>query len=284
MNPSRLREIAPWDWPEGTGSVLLRFLRDRKVDPSERLIAAELAGDLVVLDDEIARALLTAVADEDEGMEVRSTAAISLGPALEAFDIADDGESEALDAFGISVEPQLTRALFQEVQKSFRRLYLDTHAPTSVRRAVLEASVRAPQEWHPSAVREAHASGDHAWQVTAVSCMQHFPGFEREILAALASGDPDLEYEAVRAAGAREVTAAFEHIANLISGENVDKSLRLAAIEAIASIRPDEAPEHLWELADSDDEDIADAAQEALALLGAFVENDGDEEDDEDEE
>ena len=54
----------------------------------------------------------------------------------------------------------------------------------------------------------------------------------------------------------------------------------LLPIDAAASIRPLEAAEILSPLTDSDDEDIADAAFEALAMAGAAAEFDEDEDDD----
>jgi len=80
------------------------------------------------------------------------------------------------------------------------------------------------------------------------------------------------------------VDAAWSHIASLATTELTDKSLRLAAIEAVASIRPQEASELLSELTQSDDEDIVDTAYEAMAMSGWFPDEDYyDEDDDEDE-
>jgi hypothetical protein len=47
-----------------------------------------------------------------------------------------------------------------------------------VRRRVLEASVRAPQDWHQEAIREAYSSGDESWRLTAVFCMRFVRGFK----------------------------------------------------------------------------------------------------------
>jgi hypothetical protein len=55
--------------------------------------------------------------------------------------------------------------------------------------------------------------------------------------------------------------------------------LLLAAIDAAASIRPREARETLSDLATSDDEEIAEAADEAIAMAEAA--SDLDEEEDE---
>ncbi len=73
---------------------------------------------------------------------------------------------------------------------------------------------------------------------------------------------------AVFAAGNWEVDAAWPHIATLITTDDTEKYLLLAAIEAVAGIRPQEAAEILIDMADSDDEDIAEAAYEAMAMIG----------------
>jgi hypothetical protein len=52
---------------------------------------------------------------------------------------------------------------------------------------VLEASVRAPQDWHLDAIREAYSSTDEAWSLTAVFCMRFVRGFNEQILEALES-------------------------------------------------------------------------------------------------
>jgi hypothetical protein len=56
--------------------------------------------------------------------------------------------------------------------------------------------------------------------------------------------------------------------------------LLLAAIDAVAGIRPQEAPGLLRDLTDDDDDDIAEAAFEAIAMAEGLLHDDDDEEDD----
>jgi hypothetical protein len=152
---------------------------------------------------------------------------------------------------------------------------MDANVPRDVRRRILEASVRAPQDWHSDAVRAAYASADEVWRLTAVFCMRFVRGFDAQILEALNSTNPDIHYEAVLAAGNWEVDAAWPHVAALVTSRETEKPVLLAAIEAAASIRPQEAFEILNDLADSDDEDIADAVHEAMAMAeGHSVDDD----------
>ena len=60
--------------------------------------------------------------------------------------------------------------------------------------------------------------------------------------------------------------AAWQHVAALVTSKSTDKPLLLAAIDAVASIRPRVAAEILHDLTDSDDEDIVEAAHEATAM------------------
>ena len=139
-----------------------------------------------------------------------------------------------------------------------------------MRRRILEASLRAPQGWHRDAICAAYGSGDELWRLTAVFCMRFVRGFEEQILEALDSTNPDIHYEAVIAAGNWGLDTAWPHVAALVASRKTQKPLLLAAIDAAASIRPHEAHETLDNLAESDDEDIADAVHEATAMAGGL--------------
>lgn len=264
MDIKRLKDMPPWDWPKNAGRQFLGILRDSKARPPDRLLAAELAGDYTVIDDELAHALLTILANGHEPENLRGQAAISLGPALEQADI---------DGFDDPGDVPITEQTFRVIQETLFKLYTDAGVPKEVRRSILEASVRAPQNWHENAVREAYSTKDEAWKLTAVFCMQFLPGFDAEILESLESGNPDIQYEAARAAGNWEVPAAWPHISKLLASKNTEKPMLLAAIEAVPGVRPHEAKEILAEFVDSEDEDIVDAAYEAMALAGVEFED-----------
>jgi hypothetical protein len=68
--------------------------------------------------------------------------------------------------------------------------------------------------------------------------MQYVRGFDNQILEALKAENEEIHYEAVCAAGVWGVDGAWSHIASLASSERTEKTLRLAAIDAVASIRP----------------------------------------------
>jgi len=91
-------------------------------------------------------------------------------------------------------------------------------------------------------------------------------GFNEQILETLKSENQDIYYEAVCAAGNWEVDAAWSHITPLITSKNTEKYLLLAAIKAVAGIRPQEAAQILIDLTQSEDEDIVEAASEAIEM------------------
>ena len=269
MNLKTLEDLPPWEWPEGADKMLLGILRDDQADASDRLLATELAGDFVVINDQLADVLLLILCKGDEAEELRGRAAISLGPVLE---YADTYEFEDPD------EVPITESTFRRIQETLRKLYQETNVPKEVRCRILEASVRAPQDWHQDAVRTAYSSDDEDWNLTAVFCMCFVRGFNDQILEALESANPDIHYQAVWAAGNWELDEAWPHIAALVTSAETEKHLLLAGIDAVASIRPQEAAGVLSDLINSDDEDIAAAAYEAIGMI---AEEPWDDEDDE---
>lgn len=270
MDLKTLRETAPWDWPKKAGRILLDTLRDRREADPDRLLAAELAGELSAVNDELVEALLLVLRTTEEPEELRTQAAISLGPVLEDADIADFEDPE---------DSAIAERTFQTTQETLHNLYLDGRVPKEVRRATLEASVHAPRDWHPDAIRSAFYSDDEDWKLTAVFCMRFVRGLDEQILQALKNTNPAIQAHAVSAAGGWQIQAAWPHVAALVTSPGTDKPLLLAAIDAVAGIRPEEAPEVLADLIESGDEDIAEAALEALAM----TDGDSDDVDDEDE-
>ena len=283
MDLNDLKDTPPWEWPRDAAKKFLAILRNPQAGANERLVAADLAGDIVAINDALVDALLAIVVNSAEPEELRAKAAISLGPVLEQADLemGDEGEFDDPDDVPISEKT------FRKIQQSLRKVYLDSAVPKLVRRRILEAAVRAPEDWQSQAIRIAYANDDPEWKLTAVFCMRYVRGFDKQILEALDSADPKIRYEAVSAAGEWEVDAAWPHISALLTSSSTSKDLLLAAIEAVATIRPREAGRLLVDLADSEDEDIAEAADEAMSMAEGMADEDFDEDefdgDDEDE-
>ena len=266
MDLRSLIDTLPWEWPKNAGKLFLETLVDKQANESDRLIAAELAGDLTVMNDELAEVLLAIVGSGDEPEELRRKAAISLGPVLEQgyTELVEDDEFDDPGGVPISFDT------FRNIQDSLRQLYLDESNPKELRRRILEAAVRAPQDWQTDPIRAAYSSGDKEWMRTAVFAMGRVRGFDNQILEALESSDPAIHCEAVNAAGVWELDAAWPHVVALVEDPSTPKDLLLAAIEAVGYIRPHEAGEILADLADSRDGEISEAATEAIAMAQAM--------------
>jgi hypothetical protein len=256
--------------------MLHQILTESNASVPDRITAARHAGEIVVMNDGIADALLGIVSEPGQPEELRAVAAIAMGPVLEDADTFEFDDPD---------EVPITEQTFQRIQLVFRTIFPDDSVPKYVRRRVLEASVRAPQDWHRDAIAGAWSSGDRDWMLTAVFSMQYVRGFDESILDALKSTDTDIQYEAIRAAGNWEVDAAWPQIAALAGSSAAPKSLRIAAIEAVGSIRRQEGKEILEDLTHSRDQEIAEAAEEAMSWLipaGDWNEFDDDDEDEED--
>ncbi len=131
--------IPPWDWPKDADKVFQDVLEDSSADPSDRVKAAHLAGDLVVFNDTLAKVLMTIVARDDEAEKLRAMAAISFGAAFEHAYLYEFDDPDDL---------VLSEELFKEIKVSFYKLYCDDNVPKEVKRHILEAEVRAPRDWH----------------------------------------------------------------------------------------------------------------------------------------
>jgi hypothetical protein len=276
MDLKSLAETPPWERPETTASEALRVLEDASAATADRILAAELGGDYTAMNDELAEALLTVVGNENETGELRAAAAVAFGATLEAGDTYEFDDPESVP---------VSEPVYERIRRTLQAHYADASAPKLVRRRILEGSVRAPQDWHANAIRAAWGSGDPEWRLSAVFAMGYVRGFDAEILAALASDDADLFHEAVIAAGNNELEAAWPHVAALLETEGTEKELLLSAFDAAAAIAPEEAAGLLLPYLDSEDEEIAEAARDAIAMAGILADPDAElDEGDEDDE
>lgn len=266
MDLQTIRDTPPWDWPPDAAETFASTLRNRRAAAEDRLIAAELAGDPVVVDDHMVQLLLTVLQSPDEAEDLRTRAAISLGPALEL------AWTEEVDDENFSDSP-ISGEISRSAQHVLQRVYGDETAPKLLRRRALEASVRGPVEWHSDAIRTAYHGTDADWKLTAVFAMRYVSGFEAEILESLKSADADVHFEAVLAAGNWELKRAWPHVSALLKSHKTERSLLLAAIEATPTIAPADELEILSDLSDSDDDEIAEAAQEAMMMAEAIRED-----------
>ena len=258
-----LDETPAFEWPQDAAQKILEALADQRMDPSDRLLAAKLAGSSDLVTDDLADALLAVVANPEEAEQLRACAATSLGPILQYAD------EEGFEEFG---DPPIYLDTFDKLVESLQGVYVDRDTPKLVRRRVLEASVRSPQDWHREAISWAYSQNDSDWRLTAIFSMGWVDGFDDQILEALESDDEASHREAVHAAGEQGLDQAWSYVVGLVNAKDTDKDLLLTAVLAAGNIRSDGAAAALAHLADSEDEDIRDAVAEALVLNeGVYV-------------
>ncbi|HUW62809.1 MAG TPA: hypothetical protein VMZ06_17510 [Candidatus Bathyarchaeia archaeon] len=264
MDIHNLEYMEPWEWPPNAAADILRVLRDKAASDEDRALAASFAGDFVVINDELAEELMAVVKDPGAPAEVRARAAVAFGPALEHSDCCDWSDEDDI---------LVSEEVFNRMRQTLHEVYQDATVPKVVRRRALEGAVRAPEEWQKKAIRAAYAGDDVEWKTTAVFGMGYVPGFDNEILEALQSRIPEVQFEAVRAAGSREVIAAWPYIARLLRGGAADKELLIAAIEVAPYVDREEGLALLGHLAISKDEEIAEAASDAMGMAVALRES-----------
>lgn len=262
MDLEALYDLPSWEWPEGTKEKLVALVQNAEALTEDRELAAELLSDISVMDDSVASVLLEIAAHPDESLSLRGTAAVALGAALELAD---------MEGFDDPEENPLSEEVFKKIQKTFYTLYHDPRTPETVRRHVFEGAVRAPQPWHRQVIEGAYGSKDENWRLTAVFAMRWVDGFEKEIVESLQSEDPDILYQAVCAAGAWGIAEAAPVLEKILQSEEIDEDLLFAAIDAVATVMPERAPEVLGDLLNSDDPDIVDAVEEALSTAKSIL-------------
>jgi hypothetical protein len=258
----QLADQSSYEWPR----TAIDWVRGGVAheDAATRKLAVTLAHELV--DDDLALELLR-LCREDEA-EIAADAAISLGPALEECSI--DYDDEELPDVDFHDQP-LSRDTYTKICAALEAVYRDGDRPPLVRRRALEAAVRAPRDWQHEVVRAAYASDDVRWRETAVFCMGLLPGFDAQILDALAAKEQTVRCEALRAAGLRELVAAAPEVMRVAADAGGPKPLRIAAIEALSALDAEGSDELLDKLAADGDDEIAAVAETALEERSVFA-------------
>ncbi len=275
----KLSERDPWDYPESADADIDAGLQSDEADV--RRLAISLASTGV---EPHRLETLLKIAQGDKEPELAAAAAIALGPALEESYLDDPGESGE-GVFGPDDAPTISPALYRKLRDGLRALHDDTARPLLVRRRALEAAVRAPEAWMTEATRAAYAAPELEWRSTAVFCMGYLQEFDDAILEALKSDEAPIKFEALRAAGERELAAAGKEVLRVAGDPEADKDLRLAAIEALESLDVPGAEELLEDLVEKADDELAEAAEAALEerSISSFGVDDLDDLEDEDE-
>lgn len=267
MDIDKLYETSPSQWPDDAALKIRDTLTDKEASRKERLIAAKLAAEEKVLNDEMADALLDILHDDEESEELRCIAVEAFGPAL---------QYNGINGFYESQQVFFSEKKFYEIKKTLRDFYYDIKLPKTLRRRILEADVCTPMQWHKNAIKRAYESDDEEWILSAIFGMGYVKGFKKQIQESLESSNPEILYEAVCAAGNAGVKEAWPVIKDILSSPQEDKMLLRSAISAAPFINHSEAEEFLTQLSENEDEDIAEAAEIALMYSSDELEDETD--------
>jgi HEAT repeat protein len=239
-----------------THKDLIQALRHPDAD-RRQMVHEELA---IAMDDELAQAIVD-LASGDDSDEIRAEAVVTLGPVFEECGIDYDEELEF--EWGPEIGPPVSPGVYRAIVQRVRALYEDETEAKEVRRRAFEVLVRDPQPWQRQSIIEHFASQDGEWRLTAIFGMGAISGFDSELLQLVKSAEGEELFEAVRAARERSLTEAAPRIISLAMSDETARDTRCEAILALPHVDPT-CHDLLKRLSLSDDEEIADVAQEAM--------------------
>jgi HEAT repeat protein len=136
-----------------------------------------------------------------------------------------------------------------------------------VRRRALEALSFSSRPEVADLIAEAYGSPERLWRISAVFAMGRSadPRWTQAVLAELESGDPELRYEAARAAGELELQEAVPALKKLV--DEGDIQVREAAIWSLGQAGGDEARAIVLDLLQAASDEERDFLEDALENL-----------------
>ncbi len=239
-------------------------------------------GDLIAASFEVEFTPLSRVALSDPDVEVRATAIENLWES-EAEDLIqpyltflsqDEGVSVRAAAAGalgkymfLAEMEELDEAQAALVRRSLLTTIRDPREDIEVRRRAIESIGFLGDEEVRAVIEDAYNSPDDVMQASAVTAMgrsldQYWSGM---VLLELANPNPRVRLEAVLASGELELRQAVPALVDLL--EEPNRAILLATLHALGQIGGPVARQALEMMAESDDEEIAQEAEDALAEL-----------------
>jgi HEAT repeat protein len=188
--------------------------------------------------------------EHDADPDVRAAAALSLGRFL------------LLGEYG-----QIDASAARRVTATLLAAYRRDQEETWVQRRLLEALANSSLAELPELILLAYQAEDDILRVGALFAMGRSADarWNRYVLQELDNHDSAMLFEAVRASGELELEEAVPHLLRLLGDEDIE--IRDAAVWALGRIGGREAWRALKACYTSGDEDLAEAAENALAEL-----------------
>ena len=195
--------------------------------------------------------LLVRLLRDDPSESVRAAAATSLG----RFVLL--GELEKIEAApAMMVEDALLGAIY------------DPHETLEVRRRAVESIAYSGQAQVQDIIEMAYYDDEEKMRISAIFAMGRSadPLWHEMVIAELDNPNPEMRYEAARACGELEASAALSALIYLIEADP-DPEVQEMAIWALGRIGGKEARRVLEACCESEDETLRQAAEEALDEL-----------------
>lgn len=178
-------------------------------------------------------------------------------------------------------EDELPQADFERVRDYLLEIIENESQPLDMRRYAIEAISFCHEPEVLNIIEQAYRHPDKKMKISAIFAMGRNGNVRwgDYIVESLYSPDPDIEYEAVRAAGESHVDRANRQLMRIAEGAE-DKDLRIAAIWSLGQIGHemsflllDELRLFAW---DPDIREIAEAALDEWMIFSQFSELDDD--------
>ncbi len=204
--------------------------------------------------------VLISKATDDEHSDVRAHAISALGRYIYEGDAA---EFEGWDTPMF----EITKPDYERVTQFLFRVAQDGDEALEMRRCAIEAlAFRAEDVAVENLIEWAYRQSDRRFRASAIFAMARNgdPRWTAYILAELHSTDPEIQYEAVHAAGELGLEEATDTLIQLARGKGTRKPLRLLAIYALAETGDERAYPVLDQLSRARDRDIREVARDAL--------------------
>jgi HEAT repeat protein len=194
--------------------------------------------------------LLIALLQTDLASEVRAAAATSLG----RFVLK-------------GVLDEISESLAKQVEQALRSAWFRPHESVDVRRRALESLAYGDNAATYDLIDSAYYDDDELMRQSAVFAMGRTADrhWARMVMDELASSEAPMRYEAAASAGELRLKAAVRPLIRLL--DDADGNVREAAVTALGKIGGGLARRALEFVVQSDDEPLAEAAEEALQEL-----------------
>jgi HEAT repeat protein len=193
----------------------------------------------------------------DESEAVRAATASALGHYVY------EGEVDELDE--AKVKPIVT---------ALKTTYRNVEEPIEVRRRALESLGFLSDDDTSQLITQAYHHANERLKLSAVFAMGRSLDAERWgsiVVEELAAPDPEMRYEAARAAGELEYAPAVRKLGELL--DDVDEEVQLVTVWSLGQIGGEKARQLLLAVLDSDAEHLHEEAEDALAELEFKADN-----------